>query len=293
MNPVESIAPSRPDPASAETPRRKRRSSPHVIAITSGKGGVGKTNLAANLAWQLRQMRRRVMIMDADLGLANIDILLGLNPEFNISHVLAGRKRLSEILVKGPGGVKVLPASSGLIEVGDLTDAQKLTLLEQLEELEDAFDYLLIDTSAGISSNVVYFALAAQTILVVLTPEPTSLADAYAVIKVLSTTYRQNAFKVVLNEVSGEDEALGVFKKLTTVTDRFLNVSLDYLGFMPRDARVRESVRAQRAFAEAHPDSPAALAVKRLAKRILSLESDPLQSDLGLLWRNILIERAA
>jgi flagellar biosynthesis protein FlhG len=273
--------------------RSSKRRTPHVIAITSGKGGVGKTNFTANLAWQLRQLRRRVMILDADLGLANIDIVLGLAPQYNISHVLAGEKRLSEILVKGPAGIQILPASSGVLGTSDITEQQKIMLLQQMEELESSFDFLLIDTGAGIGGNVVYFALAAQTIVVVLTPEPTSLADAYALIKVLSTNYRQNSFKVLVNEAASEHEGLDVFRRLTTVTDRFLNVSVDFVGYLPRDVKVREAVRAQRPFAEMFPTSAASQALKRVTRQVLTLENDPMKSDLGLLWRNLFLTPAA
>jgi flagellar biosynthesis protein FlhG len=207
--------------------------------------------------------------------------------------VLGGEKKLSEILVKGPAGIQILPASSGVMEITDLSDAQKINLLHQLEDLGSEVDFLLIDTAAGISSNVVYFALAAQTIVVVLTPEPTSLADGYAVIKVLSTTYRQRDFKILINEVSGEAEALDVFKKLTIVTDRFLKVSLHYLGHIPRDAKVREAVRAQKPFVELFPNTLASQAIKKVTRQILALENDPMKSDLGLLWRNILMSSAA
>lgn len=278
---------------SASGRSRAKRRNPHVITITSGKGGVGKTNITANLAYILRQLRRRVMIMDADLGLANIDIVLGLAPQYNISHVLSGEKRLSDILITGPAGIEILPASSGVVESTNISEQQKLMLLEQLEELETNFDYLLIDTEAGISNNVVYFALAAQTTVVIVTPEPTSLADAYALIKVLSSTYRQSEFRVLLNEVSGEYEALEVFKQLTNVTDRFLDVSIDYLGFVPRDPRVGESVRAQKPFCELYPGGAAAKALKEVAREIISMENKPLKSDLGLLWRNMLMSPAA
>lgn len=288
---MSSLGPTRvrvPGKGSASRPRV-----PHVMTITSGKGGVGKTNFAANLGWQLRQLRRRVMILDADLSLANLDIILGLAPEHNISHVLTGEKSLAEIMVKGPAGIRVLPASSGVLEASEISEEQKIMLLQQLEEIETDFDFLLIDTGAGLSRNVIYFALAAQTIVVVLTSEPTSLTDAYALIKVLSTGYRQKAFTVLVNEVRNEREALDVFRSLTTVTDRFLNVSIDYLGFVPLDPTVREAVRAQRPFMEMFPHSPATLAMKRVATQVLAIENDPMKSDLGLLWRNVLMSPAA
>jgi flagellar biosynthesis protein FlhG len=261
---------------------------PHVITITSGKGGVGKTNLTANIGWQLRQMRKKVLIMDADLGLANIDILLGLTPDFNLSHVLNGTCSLESILTRGPGGMRILPAGSGVSAVTELTDTQKIGLLSQLENIQQEFDYLLIDTGAGISQNVIYFNLAAQTMLVIVTPEPTSLTDAYALIKVLSRDYHQTSFQILANDVCNDDEGLDVFNKLTSVTDRFLNVSLDYLGGVPHDRAVRDAVRMQRVFCEVFPENPASSSIRKIARAVTRIEHDPSQSDLGLLWRNII-----
>ena len=269
----------------SNTPRRR---APHVITVTSGKGGVGKTNLTANLGWHLRQLRRRVMILDADLGLANIDIILGLTPDFDLSHVLNGEKEIREILTRGPAGMLILPASSGVTSVTDLTESQKIFLLQQMETLQDEFDFLLIDTAAGLASNVIYFNLAAQTTIVIVTPEPTSLTDAYALIKVLSRDYHQKEFKILSNSVRSEDEGLEVFNKLTRVTDRFLNVSLDYLGFVIEDRRVTEAVRMQRPFCDVAPDGPASTCLRKIARQLVETENDLMNSDLGLLWRNLI-----
>ena len=270
----------------SNTPPRR---APHVITVTSGKGGVGKTNLTANLGWHLRQIRRRVMMLDADLGLANIDIVLGLTPDFDLSHVLNGEKELREILMRGPAGMMILPASSGVTSVTDLTEQQKILLLQQLETLQEDFDFLLIDTAAGIASNVIYFNLAAQTTIVIVTPEPTSLTDAYALIKVLSWDYHQKEFKILSNNVSSENEGLDVFNNLTRVTDRFLNVSLDYLGFVVEDRRVTEAVRMQRPFCEVAPDGPASTCLRNIARHLVETENDLMNSDLGLLWRNLIM----
>jgi flagellar biosynthesis protein FlhG len=264
------------------------RPMPHVISVTSGKGGVGKTNVTANLGWQLRQLRRRVLILDADLGLANIDVVLGLSPTWNMSHFISGEKTLEEILVKGPAGLRVLPAGSGVSDMTSLTDAQKLRLLEELDALAAEFDFLLIDSAAGISQNVIYFNLAAQTTIVIVTPEPTSLTDAYATIKVLSRQYRQDRFQILANEVKDGAEGMAVFGKLAKTTDRFLNVSLDYLGHVPHDSNVTQAVRLQKPFSEVFPEGPAAAAMRALARRVTALEHDPYESDLGLLWRNLL-----
>lgn len=284
---MESVPLRRPRITAAERAAKPRRV-PHVIAVTSGKGGVGKTHFTANLAWILRQLKRDVMVLDADLGLANIDIVLGLTPDFNLSHVLSGQRHMNQILTHGPGGIRVLPASSGTASITHLSDDQKLRLLEEMESLEEDFDFVLIDTSAGIAENVIYFNLAAQTMIVIVTPEPTSLTDAYALIKVLASDYRQQRFKIVANDVSSEREGMEVFEKLVRVTDRFLNVSLDYLGHVRHDPDVREATRMQRPFCEVFSDSCATRNLRNVARQIVSIRSDPMNGDLGLLWRNVM-----
>jgi flagellar biosynthesis protein FlhG len=279
--------------------RRPRRASPalpvptnrvpHVVTVTSGKGGVGKTNFTVNLGWLLRHTRRRVMLLDANLGLANIDIVLGLNPAFNITHVLSGEKTVKDVLIKGPGGLRVLPANSGIESITHLSEAQKILLLEEIEALKEQFDYLLIDTGAGIADSVIYFSLAAQTIIVLITPEPTSIVDAYALIKVLAINHHQCAFTIVVNDVADEDEANEAFEKLTEVTDHDLNVSMDFLGFVPHDPRLREAVRLRRPFCEVFPDGPAAQGLRRIARRVAQIRHNPLDCDLGFLWRTALM----
>jgi len=170
-----------------------------VIAITSGKGGVGKTNIVANLGYALCKAGKRVLIFDADLGLGNLDVLLGLTPRYNLSHVLEGQKRLSDIVISGPGQLKILPASSGIQELTRLTHSQKMNLYTDLNVLLADYDIVLIDTAAGISSNVLYFNASANEIMVVVTPEPTSITDAYALMKILSVKYQEKHFRLLVN----------------------------------------------------------------------------------------------
>ena len=179
----------------------------HVITVTSGKGGVGKTNVVANLAVALSRAGKEVLVLDADLGLGNIDVLLGLVPRYTLEHVLAGSHHLSDIVIPGPAGIQVLPASSGLPQLTSLSDAQQLLLQSELEEVAKTVDVLLIDTGAGISPNVTYFASAAQETVVVISPEPTSLTDAYALIKVLCRQHRERRFKVLVNMVKSQRDA--------------------------------------------------------------------------------------
>jgi flagellar biosynthesis protein FlhG len=262
-----------------------------TIAITSGKGGVGKTNVAVNLAIALQQSGERVMVFDADLGLSNVDVLLGLVTRYNIQHVLSGQKRLRDIIVEGPNGIKILPASSGVQEMTHLDEFQRLKVLEEFESIEEEIDTLIIDTGAGIASNVAFFCVAAQTIVVVLSPEPTALTDGYALIKVLFTKYQEKEFKVLVNSASNASEALQVYKRLALAAERFLQVSLDYLGFIPRDEAVQKAVRAQKPFLDAYPESIASKNMIQIAEKIRGDAIHSLKGSLQLFLGNLIGEK--
>ncbi len=244
-----------------------------TIAITSGKGGVGKTNIVANLAISLSKKGKRVMILDADLGLCNIDVLLGMAPRFNIQHMLNGEKSLEEIIVEGPEGIMIVPASSGVEELTQLDEFKKLRLIDEFQSLQNNIDYLLVDTGAGISSNVTFFCIASQETIVVVTPEPTSLTDAYALIKVLHTRYQEKVFRILINQTRSSTEALEIFKRLHIVTDRYLNVSLDYIGFIPYDRTLLKAVRSQKAVVLQSPESRISEAFFNLADRIKGMNN--------------------
>lgn len=236
-----------------------------VIAVTSGKGGVGKTNVVANLALALAQSGKRVMVLDADLGLANLDVLLGLVPTYTLEHVLSGDKRLTDIILPGPGGIMILPASSGIQDLTALTADQQVLLQQEFEQVAQQVDVLLIDTGAGISSNVLFFAVAAQEIVVVACPEPTSITDAYALMKVLSGRFSERRFRLLVNQVRTPQEGCDVYRKIGLVADRFLNISIDYLGAVPADDYVGMAVRRQRAVLDVFPQAPASREFQRLA----------------------------
>lgn len=243
---------------------------PRVIAVSSGKGGVGKTNMVGNLAMALTGFGKKVLILDADMGLANIDIIFGIHPEFNIGHVLRGEKQLAEIVVEGPGGIRIIPAGSGFVNLTHLTDGQKLCLLSEFEAFEDDFDYFLIDTGAGISTNVTYFNLAADECVLVVTPEPTSVTDAYAMIKVMSTGHGAKKFRLLMNMVTDEREAKAVFLNLNQATDRFLGgVLLEYVGYVPRDERVPEAVRNRKPFMALFPTAPSSRNIRQVARNLM------------------------
>jgi flagellar biosynthesis protein FlhG len=248
----------------------KRSEQIRTIAITSGKGGVGKTNITANLACTLAKMNKKILLLDADAGLANIDVILGLTPKYNLHHVLNGERKLSEIIVPGPSGIKILPSASGIQEMTDLSKGQKLTLLDDFDSIQDKFDFMLIDTAAGITSNVMYFNMAAKEIIVVTSPEPTSLTDAYALIKILYQQYAKKRFRILINMVSGAAEANKVYLRLSHATDHFLNLNIEFIGYILHDKKIQDAVKMQQAFVELYPKSQASFCVKRLAEKICS-----------------------
>lgn len=243
---------------------KKRQSK--VIAITSGKGGVGKTNVVANLAISFAIMGKKVLVLDADLSLGNIDVLLGLAPKFNLDHVLKGEKAIEEVLVQGPNGVKILPAASGIQELSALAPEQKMNLFSQVDSLSDEVDIMLIDTAAGISQNVLFFNIASHETIVVASSEPTSIVDAYALMKVLYLKHGEKRFKLLVNLVKSRRQGMEVYKNLSMVTGRYLNISIDYLGFIPHDENLPKAVREQKAIVEIFPDSRISLAFMDLAK---------------------------
>ena len=262
---------------------------PRVIAVTSGKGGVGKTNIVTNLAYSLARKGKKVLVLDADLNLANVDVLLGLTPKFNLHHVLIGEKRLRDILIKAPGGFQILPASSGIMELADLSEEQKLFFLSEISALGNIIDIMLIDTAAGINNNVIYFTLAAQEKVVVLTPEPTSLTDAYAMIKVLSSLHDVKRFRILVNSARTEKEALAVFRQLTLVSDRFLgSLSLDYLGFIPYDNKLPQAVRSQRLVVDMSPRSTSSGKFFDLAEQLIQEEPEPhTDGNIKFFWKGL------
>ena len=239
-----------------------------VVAVTGGKGGVGKTNVSINLSVCLAGMGRRVALLDADLGLANIDVLLGLRPKKNLENVLAGECSLTDIMLTGPGGIQLIPASSGTQRMTMLGTMEHAGLIHAFSEISDQIDVLVIDTAAGISDAVVSFVRAAQEILVVVCDEPSSITDAYALIKLLNKEYGVERFRVVANMTRTTQEGRNLFNKLTQVTDRFLDVTLQYVGNIPFDEAVRKAVQRQRPVVEVSPRSKAALAFKQLAEKV-------------------------
>lgn len=255
--------------------RRMNKQMVKVIAVTGGKGGVGKTNVTLNLAMAMAQMGKRVMVLDADLGLANCDVMLGLRVEKNLSHVLAGDADLDDILIEGPFGIKIVPATSGTQSMTELSPAEHAGLIRAFSEMRTAFDVLLVDTAAGISDMVLSFSRASQDVLVVVCDEPSSITDAYALMKILSREHAVRKFKIVANMVRSLKEGQELFAKLSRVTDRFLDVTLELVATIPFDENVRKAARKQKAFVDAFPKTPASLAVKTLATRAIQWPVPP------------------
>ena len=260
-----------------------------VLSITSGKGGVGKTAVVSNIAVTLARQGKKVLVIDADLGLANIDVVLGISPEYNLNHFFNGERTLEEVMVEGPYGLKILPAGSGVQQYTRLDGQLKMRLIDSLDALEEHFDVVLIDTEAGISDNVTYFNVAAQDILVVTTPEPTAITDAYALMKLLSTQYHQKRFLLAVNSVRNADEGLDVFEKLTMVSGRYLDIFLDYLGCIPFDRKMHESVRQQQVMVDLYPDHKVAKSFITLAETLIETPVDSqAQGTLQFFWKKFL-----
>lgn len=248
--------------------RRMAQPNPvRVIAVTSGKGGVGKTNVSVNLAVALADAGKQVMLLDADLSLANIDVLLGLHPDKNLSHVIDGERSLEEIIITGPSGIMLVPASSGVKRLAELSTMENAGLIRAFSELNHDVDTLIIDTAAGINESVTSFSRAAQEVVVVVCDEPASITDAYALIKVLNVEYGIQKFRVLANQAHSAQEGRELFNKISRVTDRYLDVTLEFMGVVPHDDYLKKAVRKQRAVVQAYPRSRSSMAFKNLAQK--------------------------
>jgi flagellar biosynthesis protein FlhG len=238
-----------------------------VLAVTSGKGGVGKTNVSINLGVCLSALGRRIAILDADMGLANIDVLLGLQPKYNLSHVLNGERTLEEVMMEGPGGLLIVPAASGIQRMSELPLAEQMGLIRAFSEIGADLDVLIVDTAAGIASGVVNFVRACQDIILVVCDEPTSLTDAYAFIKLMNRDHGIFRFHILTNLVEDVRQGQELYAKLCKVTDRYLDVTLDLVGAIPRDELLQKAVRKQTPVSLLYPQSKSAEAFRAMARR--------------------------
>jgi flagellar biosynthesis protein FlhG len=259
-------------PSPPECPAKSKRLTPaSVFAITSGKGGVGKTNVVANLAAALTLRQKRVMVIDADLGLANLDLFLGVRPVYTLADFFTGLATLDEIIIPNRDGILLLPSASGVQEITSLRHDQKVALLTELDALSHEIDLVLVDTGSGISDAVTYFATSAQEIVVVVTPEPSSMTDAFALVKVLVSGHHEKRFWILANNVSGEEEARRLFDAMSGTALRFLNASLDFFGWVPYDPQlIRAVARSQMVVTDAS-DAPSAKAFASMAEHLIQM----------------------
>jgi flagellar biosynthesis protein FlhG len=263
--------------------------SPRVIAVTSGKGGVGKTSVVGNLAIAFRRLGKRVLILDGDLGLPNLDIMFGLDPDYTIKHVINGEKDLAEVIVEGPEELLIIPGGAGVHELVHLTNGQKLNLLSEFDTLDRDFDVFLIDTGAGISSNTIYFNIAAQERILLATSDPGSITDAYAMMRVMFSQHGTKRFKLLVNMVTSPDEARAVFEHLSNAVMRFLKgVSLEYVGYITSDDDFQKAVREQCTVIQRYPGSESSQCFFRLAERLLANSADsPSDGNIKFFWRKL------
>lgn len=254
----------------------KRHSMPgqfaRVITVTSGKGGVGKSNLSVNLGIQLSKMGKRVIILDADFGLANVEVMLGIRPKYNLADIIYGNKKLQEIITKGPENLMFISAGSGIQELTNITKGQIDFLNQKLYELDEIADIIIIDTGAGITDSVLEFVMASAEVLLVITPEPTSITDAYALLKVLNKRGDFNSgatsIKMIANRIGSQEEGRSLYNKMNLVVQKFLTLKLDYLGGIPQDSNVTRAVMQQKPYSVLYPNSPSSRAISALAEAL-------------------------
>ncbi|MCM2280813.1 MAG: MinD/ParA family protein [Bdellovibrionaceae bacterium] len=259
-----------------------------TISITSGKGGVGKTSLVANIALTLGREGQRVLILDGDLGMANVDIMFGVRPEKTILDVVHGEAGVRDILIDVAPNVTLIPGGSGIFDLQNLNMFEKQNLLDQVSSLGTGYDLMIVDTAPGIADNVLYLNAAAQEINVVVTPDPASIADSYALIKVLHQRYRENRFSIICNQVKDETEGLRLFERLNDVSARFLNVGLDYKGSVPMDLNLRQATKSQQLVMRSHPETAAATAMRRIAHKFrFYADSESPKGSLQFFWEQL------
>lgn len=259
-----------------------------TISFTSGKGGVGKSSLVANLALSLSRSGHRVLLLDGDLGMANLDIMFDINVTKNLNQVLFGDFSMSDILVPIAPNLDLIPGGSGIYELQGLPLSLKQSLMDKVSQLPKSYDYMFIDTAPGIDDNVLYLNSAASEIIVVVTPDPSSITDAYALIKVLNSRCRENRFSILCNMVKDEREGLQVFRRLSEVADRFLCVSLDYRGLVPMDSVLSKATKMQQLVLNFDPRCGASLAIQSISKKMSSFEHlNELKGGIQFFWQQV------
>lgn len=258
-----------------------------IISVTGGKGGIGKTTISVNLAVAFAKMKKKTMLLDADLGLANVDVMLGLKPKKNLHDVLQGKCELQEICLTGPHGLKIIPSSSGIQKMADLTQAEYTGLIHSFSSLVDDVDVLIVDLASGVSSQVIDFTNAAQDIVVVICNDPASLMDSYAVIKILHQKYSRNRFGIVVNKVESDGEGFEVFSRFQEASNGFINVNMSYLGNIPRDDYIRLSAKDRASVIDKYPMSTSAQAINNLSRTILKWNEESLTGGINFFFERL------
>lgn len=263
--------------------------STRAISFTSGKGGVGKTVLLSNIAVQLSRLQKRVLILDGDFAMANVDILFGVKPRGSIHDVIFGRKQIDDIVVNVHPNIYLIPGGSGIYEMQYLNRFQRRNIFDQLQGIGIDFDYLLIDTAPGIDDNVLQLNSAAHETCVIVTPDPSSITDAYALMKVQNQKQRDNRFSIICNQVSNEADGLNLFRRLSDVAQRFLDIGLDYKGFVPYDPELSRATRAQQLVTVSNMFAPCNRFIMRISENLGSSKAiSPVKGGLQLYWQNLL-----
>ena len=259
-----------------------------TMSITSGKGGVGKSTLTANLAYKVGQQGQRVLILDGDLSMANIDIMYRMNPKHTLEHVIRGEKELKDVICTVAPNVDLIPGGSGIYGLADLSVQDRAQLLEQIDQLDQHYDIMLIDTAPGIDENVLYLNSAVQEICLVVTPDPASITDSYALIKVLNQQKRESRFSILCNQVKDEAEAKRIFQRLCDVSSHFLCVRLDYRGYIPMDVNVRNATKSQQLLVNSYPRSQSSFAIQELSKNLSSFKELPeIKGGIQFFWSQL------
>lgn len=257
-------------------------SNARVIAVTSGKGGVGKSNLTINLALALKRLGKRVMVIDADLGLANIDVLLGLTPKYNLKHVFHGDCTLEEVIVEGPEGVLIIPGASGIIELADISDTRRDLMIDSLNRINDLSDIILIDTGAGVSRNVRRFVTASNEVIVVTSPDPTAVTDAYSMIKIITQENRKLDIKLVVNMALNDNEAKEISDRIILVVNKFLNKDIQSLGYILMDRSLQKAIRNQKPILMDDPTSMTTRSINLIARKLENMEKFSQKTNWGV-----------